>query len=231
MSRPNISAFGMAALAAVILACPVSAATIRKSADGLPLQPVLDRASPGDVIVLQGEHQGPVTIDKTLTLEGEPGALVMGNGKGSVITVKAPQSIVRGLEVRGSGKDLYGMDSGIFVAQTASGARVEKNTIIGNLVGIYLHGARDSWALGNRIIGLREGRISEAGDGISVLELPKRASTTKYSVPICLPSEAAPRPKLFRAKAEGQAFGAWLQRGLAQDASDASVISLRELAR
>lgn len=65
----------------------------------------------------------------------------------------------------------------------------------------------------------------------SVLELPKRASTTKYSVPICLPSEAAPRPKLFRAKAEGQAFGAWLQRGLAQDASDASVISLRELAR
>lgn len=172
MSRPNISAFGMAALAAVIVACPVSAATIRKSADGLPLQPVLDRASPGDVIVLQGEHQGPVTIDKTLTLEGEPGALVMGNGKGSVITVKAPQSIVRGLEVRGSGKDLYGMDSGIFVAQTASGARVEKNTIIGNLVGIYLHGARDSWALGNRIIGLREGRISEAGDGISVWNAP-----------------------------------------------------------
>ncbi|RVP83810.1 nitrous oxide reductase family maturation protein NosD [Sinorhizobium meliloti] len=172
MSRPNISAFGMAALAAVIVACPVSAATIRKSADGLPLQPVLDRASPGDVIVLQGEHQGPVTIDKTLTLEGEPGALVMGNGKGSVITVKAPQSIVRGLEVRGSGKDLYGMDSGIFVAQTASGARVEKNTIIGNLVGIHLHGARDSWALGNRIIGLREGRISEAGDGISVWNAP-----------------------------------------------------------
>ena len=46
MVRTNISAFGMAALAAVILACPVSAATIRKAADGLPLQPVLDRASP-----------------------------------------------------------------------------------------------------------------------------------------------------------------------------------------
>ena len=172
MVRTNISAFGMAALAAVILACPVSAATIRKAADGLPLQPVLDRASPGDVIVLQGEHQGPVTIGKTLTLEGEPGALIMGNGKGSVITVKAPQSIVRGLEIRGSGKDLSGMDSGIFVAQTATGARVEKNAIIGNLVGIYLHGARDSWALGNRIIGLREGRISEAGDGISVWNAP-----------------------------------------------------------
>ncbi len=173
MARPNISALGMAALAAVILACPASAATIRKAADGSPLQPVLDRAASGDVIVLQGgEHQGPVTVNKTLTLEGESGAVVMGNGKGSVITVKAPQSIVRGLEVRGSGKDLYGMDSGIFVAQTATGARVEKNAIIGNLVGIYLHGARDSSALGNRIVGLREGRISEAGDGISVWNAP-----------------------------------------------------------
>ncbi|WP_083265219.1 nitrous oxide reductase family maturation protein NosD [Sinorhizobium alkalisoli] len=173
MARPNIPTLGMAALAVVILVSPASAATIRKSADGSPLQPLLDGAAPGDVIVLEaGEHQGPVTIDKTLTLEGEPGAVVMGNGKGSVITVTAPRSIVRGLEVRGSGKDLYGMDSGIFVAQTATGATLEKNAIIGNLVGIYLHGAEDSQARGNRIIGLREGRTSEAGDGISVWNAP-----------------------------------------------------------
>jgi nitrous oxidase accessory protein len=163
----------MAALAVAILASPAWAATIRKAADGSPLQPVLDRASPGDVIVLEGgEHQGPVTIDKTLTLEGEAGAAVMGNGKGSVITVKAPRSIVRGLEIRGSGKDLYGMDSGIFVAQSATGARMERNAILSNLVGIYLHGAEDSLAQGNRIIGLREGRISEAGDGVSVWNAP-----------------------------------------------------------
>ncbi|WP_018237688.1 nitrous oxide reductase family maturation protein NosD [Ensifer sp. BR816] len=173
MARPNLPTLGMAALAVAILACPAWAATIRKAADGSPLQPVLDRAQPGDVVVLEGrEHQGPVTIDKTLTLEGEPGAVVLGNGKGSVITVTAPRSIVRGLEVRGSGKDLYGMDSGIFVAQTATEARVEKNAIIGNLVGIYLHGAEGSSAQGNTIIGLREGRISEAGDGVSVWNAP-----------------------------------------------------------
>lgn len=171
--RATISTLGMAALAAAVLAMPAWAATIRKPADGSPLQPVLDRAMPGDVVVLEkGEHPGAVTIDKTLTLEGEPGAVIIGSGKGSVITVTAPQTVVRGLEIRGSGIDLYEMDSGVFVAQSATGARIEENAIIGNLVGIYLHGAEDSLARGNRIVGLQQGRKSEAGDGVSVWNAP-----------------------------------------------------------
>ena len=173
MARPIISTLRMAALAAAILVTPAWAVTIRKPADGSPLQAVLDRASPGDVVVLaRGEHPGAVTIDKTLTLEGEPGAAVVGDGAGSVITVMAPRTVVRGLEIRGSGKDLYEMDSGVFVAQTATGTRVEENAIIGNLVGIYLHGAKDSLARGNRIVGLQDGRTSEAGDGVSVWNAP-----------------------------------------------------------
>jgi nitrous oxidase accessory protein len=64
------------------------------------------------------------------------------------------------------------MDSGVFVEQSATGARVEDNAIIGNLVGIYLHGAEDALAKGNRIVGMKEGRTSEAGDGISVWNAP-----------------------------------------------------------
>src|SRR5690606_12881354 len=118
-----MSKLGMAALAAAVLAMPAWAATVRKAANGAPLQAVIDRASPGDVIVLaEGEHGGPVVIDKTVTVQGEAGAVVVGSGKGSVITITAPQTVVRGLEIRGSGTDLFEMDSGVFVAQTATGA-------------------------------------------------------------------------------------------------------------
>lgn len=163
----------VAALAAAILASSAHAAVIEHRAGADALQAVIDAALPGDVVRLKaGEHKGPIRLDKPLTLVGEPGAAIVGDGAGSVITVNAPRAIVRGLEIRGSGKDLYNMDSGIFVAQTATGTRIEDNAIIGNLVGIYLHGAVDSLARGNRIVGLRDGRTSEAGDGISLWNAP-----------------------------------------------------------
>ena len=72
MALGRISAMGKAALFAAILAMPAWAETIRKPADGVPLQTVLDRASEGDVIILEeGEHKGPVTIGKAVALEGE----------------------------------------------------------------------------------------------------------------------------------------------------------------
>ena len=168
----GMSILGMAALAA-ILAPSAWGAVVRVAADNGSLQAVVDRTSPGDVITLEtGEHAGPITINKTLTLEGEPGAVIVGNDKGSVITVEAPQTVIRGLEIKGSGKNLFDMDSGVFLAQTARGARVEDNAILGNLVGVYIHGAEDSLVKGNRIVGLREGRTSEAGDGVSVWNAP-----------------------------------------------------------
>jgi nitrous oxidase accessory protein len=64
------------------------------------------------------------------------------------------------------------MDSGIFVEQSATGAVVEDNRLEGNLFGIYLHGATDSVAQRNQIIGLRLVHLSEAGNGISVWNAP-----------------------------------------------------------
>lgn len=168
----GVLTIGVAAFVA-IPALPSWGATVRVAAEIAPLQAAIDRAVPGDIIALKkGEHQGPITIDKTLTLEGEPGAVIIGNDKGSVITVEAPQTVIRGLQIKGSGKNLFDMDSGVFLAQTARGARVEDNAILGNLVGVYIHGAEDSLVKGNRIVGLREGRTSEAGDGVSVWNAP-----------------------------------------------------------
>lgn len=163
----------MAALAAAMICAPATAELIAVPAGGADLQAVLDAASPGDVVRLEsGEHKGPLSVGKPLTLEGEPGALVVGNGKGSVITIKSAGAVVRGLAIRGSGTDMEAMDAGVFVAKTATRALVEENTIEGNLYGIYLHGAKDAVARRNRIVGIGEGRTNETGNGISVWNAP-----------------------------------------------------------
>jgi nitrous oxidase accessory protein len=173
MMHVGMTISGMAALSAAILALPAFAETIILRACEGDLQSFADRARPGDVLRLEaGEHQGPVTITRTITLEGEPGAAIVGNGEGSVISVNAPDSVVRGLEISGSGTDIETLDAGVFLAKTAAGAIVENNAISGNLYGIQIHGARDANARGNRIIGIREGRTNEAGNGVSVWNAP-----------------------------------------------------------
>lgn len=160
---------GLAAIFAAGLVPPAWAERILVDSAEVDLQNVLDRAAEGDIVLLKaGEHHGPIQIRQRLTVEGEPGTVLLGSGKGSVITIAAPGAAVRGLTIRGSGMDLPQMDSGVFVEQSASGAIVENNRIEGNLYGIYLHGAENSVARGNRIVGLQEGRVNEAGNGISV---------------------------------------------------------------
>lgn len=160
---------GLAAIFAASLALPAWAETLVVASGEGSLQDILDRAADGDIVRFRtGEHRGPIRITRKVTVEGEPGAILVGLGKGSVVIVSAPGAVVRGLTIRGSGTDLEKMDAGIFVEKTASGALIEGNRAEGNLYGIYLHGAENSIARGNTIIGIQDGRLNEAGNGISV---------------------------------------------------------------
>jgi nitrous oxidase accessory protein len=169
----TIARMGPAAALAAGLAWPASAARIVIPPGEPDVQAELDRAAEGDTVILQrGEHRGPLRITRTLTLQGEPGAVLVGPGHGSVVTVAAPGALVRGLVVRGSGRDLEQMDAGVFVEKTAVGAVIEDNRIEDNLYGIYLHGAENAVARRNEIVGIREGRVNEAGNGVSVWNAP-----------------------------------------------------------
>ncbi len=180
MTRPRATLQGVAARVATLCAALLllgaglaSAATRLVTPVEGRLQAVLDAAAPGDVVRLgAGRHAGPVSIRTPLVLEGEAGASVEGNGEGTVITVEAPGTVVRDLAITGSGRDLAAMDSGVFVAKSAKGAVIERNTLTGNLYGIYLHGATDAIARANRIVGLRGGRMSETGNGVTVWNAP-----------------------------------------------------------
>jgi len=169
--RRFFTIFPAAALAAG-LSSFASAETLTLASSQLT-QSVLDRAQDGDVITLAaGEHKGPLRIERRVTLQGEPGAILTGNGEGSVIGVYGPGVEIRGLTIKGSGRDLQTMDSGIYLEKTAERALVENNRIIGNLFGVYVHGATGTRVLNNVIEGLQNIRLAEAGNGVSVWNAP-----------------------------------------------------------
>ena len=130
-------------------------------------------AGPGDVLLLMpGLHEGPVSIDIPLTLEGHDGAILEGNGTGSVVSVSGDGAVIRNLTIRGSGNDGAEIDSGVKLERTATNALVENNRLTGNLHGITVHGARDSIVRGNRIEGRRDRRVNDRGNGIYVWNAP-----------------------------------------------------------
>lgn len=159
-----------------ILSLGLSSAVLAAQIDvpsGENVQAAINKAKPGDVVRLgKGIHKGSLVIDQHIELIGEPGAVIDGQGTGNVILVNAPDSVVRGIEVRGSGENMPELNSGIFVARTATGARVENNRLIDNLYGIYLHGAANSVAQGNEVVGRRGVRMSQTGSGISIWNAP-----------------------------------------------------------
>jgi nitrous oxidase accessory protein len=169
----TIKGLGLAAVIAAGLASPSRAERITVM-PGEDLPAVLARAAAGDEIVLAaGEHTGTARLDKRLTLQGEPGAVLQGPHQGSVVTVLAPEAVVRGLTIRGSGMDLEKMDSGVFIEKSATRALVEGNRIEGNLYGVYVHGPEDALVQKNTIIGISDaGRINESGNGVSVWDAP-----------------------------------------------------------
>lgn len=150
-----------------------AAAETLTAAPDRPLQELLDRAKDGDVVELaSGVYKGTIRIDRSVILSGSAGAVLDGGGTGNVITVTAPDVALRGLTVRGSGNDLQAMNSGIFLEKKALRASVEDNHLSGNLFGVYIHGAAGSQVLRNEIEGLRDVRLSEAGNGVSLWNAP-----------------------------------------------------------
>ncbi|RAI57086.1 nitrous oxide reductase family maturation protein NosD [Roseicella frigidaeris] len=162
-----------ALLLAAVLATAALPAWARVIAPGDDLQAAIEAAGPGEALeLLPGTHRGPVRLDRPVTLAGREGAILEAPDRGSVITVLAPGAAVRGLLLRGSGSSLDGMDSAVFLEQSAARAVVEGNRMEGNLFGVYVHGAPGAIVRGNTILGRRGGRMSERGDGISLWNAP-----------------------------------------------------------
>jgi len=163
-----VAARRVAPLLGVALAAAVVAAASPSLAR--PLQPLVDQASPGDVLQLPpGVWSGPVVIDKPLTIRG-PGAIVDGGGLGTVVRVDAPNVTLSDLVIEHGGRDVDGPDACVYVTQRATRARIRANSLSRCGFGIWIHRAEDVVVEGNRIIGATAGHRADRGNGIHLFD-------------------------------------------------------------
>jgi nitrous oxidase accessory protein len=124
------------------------------NAGAATLQQRIDAAAPGETIHVEaGIHAGPIKIDKPLTLIGENGAEIRGNGSGNVVTIASDDVTVRSLRITGSGLRLSDDNAAVFVS--GNGATIEHNVIEDSLHGVYLKKVHDCRVLENRVCGKR----------------------------------------------------------------------------
>lgn len=160
-------------LATALLSVSALAAEVAvKPGEGALLR-AIENAAPGDRLMLApGTYTGGFVISKPLEIHGGGRVHVKGTGEGSVIQVDAPDVVIAGLKLTGSGSDHETIDSGVQLTKKADNAIVRDNHIEGNLYGVDVHGARNSKVENNTIIGRTDPRMNRRGNGVYVWNAP-----------------------------------------------------------
>lgn len=133
------------------------------------LQDAILRSPAGSTLTLaSGRHAGPVVVDRPLVLRGEAGAVVDGGGAGTVVTIAAPDVVVRDLTVTGGGHLPQNDDSGLVVG--GDRALVERVHVTEAYLGIDLRMASDSVVRDCVVDGRGALAFGLRGDGIRLWE-------------------------------------------------------------
>ncbi len=134
------------------------------------LQAAIDAAEAGSVLTIPpGRYVGALVVEKPLHLLGETGAngertVIDGDGRGSVLVIRASGATVENVVVRNSGNAIDKEDAGIVVEQA------EDVQLIGNRLEEVLYGIKGVQAKrlvlrNNHIVG-RSLDVARRGDGI-----------------------------------------------------------------
>ncbi|MBZ5580982.1 MAG: nitrous oxide reductase family maturation protein NosD [Acidobacteriia bacterium] len=125
------------------------------------------QAAPGDTIQVEpGTYQGNLTLDRQVVLEGTGRPVIHGDGNGSVITVLADRSVIRGFVVEHSGTMLVDEDSGILLK--SGGNLVANNELRDVLFGVYFFHADGNTVADNTLRGRAWLEAGERGSGIHI---------------------------------------------------------------
>jgi len=164
---------GFLLLLLTCLSPPVSAEDRTVMPGAGTLQHAISQAEPGDRLLLQeGVYVGAIVIDRPLELRGKASSVVDGEGVGRVITVVAPDVVVRSVTVQNSGTSLATEDSGIFVTADADRAVIDGNQLQNNLIGVYLKGPDNAVVRRNIIVGSTDPHVNDRGNGIHLWNTP-----------------------------------------------------------
>lgn len=140
---------------------------------GVGLQEAIDQAEPGDTLWLRpGVYKGNFLIDKPLTLKGDNGAILDGQGIDVTLSIiGAPDTRVEGLIIRNSGIDMTEMDAAIFLDKGSHRTVIQGNRIHARAFGIWAGESDEVLIIANRISGDTDMRSAERGDGIRMFRL------------------------------------------------------------
>ena len=129
-----------------------------------PLQLYIELTPEGETLELPpGRYAGPAVINRKIKLDGKGEVEIDGGKDGTVITIRADHSEVRGLRIINSGVSHNTVDAGISIE--ANHARVEDNEMEQVLFGIHLKNASHNIVRNNSVSSL-DRDISIRGDGI-----------------------------------------------------------------
>lgn len=165
--HPKKTAAGVVLLLSLFsTASNLNAATLTVS-ENSSIGETVERATEGDTIVVKGGvHHERFVVDKPVTLRGEDGAIIDGDGVGSVITIRAPAVVVRGLTIRNTGDRLSEGDAGIMIKK-AKEIIVENNRFEDVLFGVQVRNAPDTVVRNNTFQG-KDLEVGRRGDLIRV---------------------------------------------------------------
>ena len=139
---------------------------------GESLQPLIDQASDGDRLMLpEGRYPGSLTIDRSLTLQGKPGAVIDAGGIGHAMVLEAPDIVIQDLTIENWGANLTDMDAGIFVEENATGSVIRDSRLSGPGFGIWLDAVSDVQVLDNVIRGDAALRSQDRGNGVHLFNV------------------------------------------------------------
>lgn len=132
------------------------------------LTAALDQAKPGDrIIVRQGVYREPTLVVRhSVTISGDTGAVLDGEGTHALLVVEADDVTIRGLTFRNTGMSQV-EDRAALLVREARGCRIEGNTVRDGFFGIYLQRVKDCVVSGNDLLG-NAGRQTLGGNGIHV---------------------------------------------------------------
>ncbi len=136
-----------------------------KGGSGGTLREGIERASPGDTILVSGTvSEGTIRVDKTIVLLGKVDAVIDGGGMGDVLYITGDHVVVRNFTILGSRHSNLDDQAGIKVNE-CRGVVIADNVLDKCFFAIYLSGAKDALVEGNTVLG-KPGEEDHMANGI-----------------------------------------------------------------
>ncbi|WP_080560966.1 nitrous oxide reductase family maturation protein NosD [Pseudomonas brassicacearum] len=113
-----------------------------------------------------GEYKGQFTIEQSMQIVCDKGAVFDAEGAGNALFISAPDVRVEGCTLLNWGRDMTAMNAAIFIGPQATGAMIRNNTMNGPGFGIWVDRAHDVSLIDNDIEGDPSIRSQDRGNGI-----------------------------------------------------------------